>query len=147
VFVDFNISSEALAFWINELGYSGARRAGARVPIELPVELAIDKAVVHTVSVDISSGGLFVATAAPPAIGSAVAVVLHLDDGAPPLRSLGKVVHIVHEHGEGLRDESGTSRCAHPGAAIDLIGIAESARQRLAARVIRQLESLHRSVS
>ena len=128
-------SAEELVFWLNEISYSGKRPAGNRAPLVLDVELAYGDTVARTKTVDLSSSGIFIRSAAPPHLGASVGVVLHLDDGEDPLRALGQVVHIVKAQDSALGDESGKRRIAHPGVAVDLVGLSAQGRQRLARRV------------
>lgn len=131
----FDASTEDLVFWINELSYTGKRPAGSRATLELDVELAYETTVARTRTVDLSSSGLFIRSVAPPPLGAVVGVVLHLDDGAGPLRALGQVVHVVSAKDSALGDESGTPRIAHPGVAVDLVGLSPLGKQRMARRV------------
>ena len=128
-------SAEEIIFWINEISYSGKRPAGNRAPLELDVELAYGETVARTRTVDLSSSGIFIRSAAPPHVGASVGVVLHLDDGETPLRALGRVVHVVTAQDSGLGDESGARRIAHPGVAVDLVGLSAHGKQRMARRV------------
>lgn len=128
-------SAEEINFWINELGYTGKRAAGDRAPLVLDVELAYGDGVAKTRTVDISSSGIFVRSAAPPHLGASLGVILYLDDGDEPLRALGQVVHVVKEQDSALGDESGKRRIAHPGVAVDLVGLSAQGKQRLARRV------------
>lgn len=132
-------SAEELIFWLNEISYSGKRPAGKRAPLVLEVELAYGDTVAKSRTVDLSSSGIFIRSAAPPHVGASVAVVLHLDDGEEPLRALGQVVHVVKEQDSALGDESGKRRVAHPGVAVDLVGLSAHGKQRMARRVASEI--------
>lgn len=131
------VTPEELSFWLNELSWRGRRKAGARCPLELRVEVAHESSLIETTTLDISSSGLFFVSAAPPPLGSAVGLVLHLDDGHEPLKTLGQIVHVVSDRGADLGDEAGVNRCAHPGAAVDLVGLSKQGRERMGKRVAR----------
>jgi len=59
------------------------RRAHRRAPLEIEVSLESENNFYSGITNDISEGGVFVATVAPPPLGSEVVVMLTLGDGVP----------------------------------------------------------------
>ncbi|MFH1810653.1 MAG: PilZ domain-containing protein [Pseudomonadota bacterium] len=139
--LEASASVEEILFWVNELWFSRRRPGGPRCPIELQVVVAHGAQVSHTTTADLSASGLYAVMVDPPVRGAAVGVELYLDDDAPPLRTLGMVVKSVRGEDDLLIDDSGTRTCSHPGAAIDLVGLPDAGRQRLARCVQRALRT------
>jgi hypothetical protein len=144
VVLEAGASVEEIVFWVNELWFERRRPGGPRCPLELPVVLAHGTRVFRTRTTNLAEAGLFALIATPPARGEAVGVELHLDDGLPPLRALGMVVKSVRGEDDALVDDTGTVICAHPGVAIELVGLSAAGKRRLRQRIQQALRELRR---
>jgi uncharacterized protein (TIGR02266 family) len=73
------------------MDHSTQRRAHPRVALEVAVTLESDHNFYAGVVDDVSEGGVFIATHAPPPVGATVDLALTLGDGAAPFPCSGVV--------------------------------------------------------
>jgi len=99
-------------------------RAYARVPARLRVGWASAREFLVSYSENISRGGIFIATDAPPALREVVEISVELPDGKPPVTTQAEVVHRVTP--EQARAGGGVA-----GAGLQFIGGSDEFRQRV----------------
>ncbi|MBS2021650.1 MAG: PilZ domain-containing protein [Deltaproteobacteria bacterium] len=105
---------------------AGSRRAFTRVASKLRVEWGSAKELLVSWTENISHGGIFVATAAPPMLRETVELDLHLPDGGPPARVVAEVVQRTTE-----TEAKATGRIA--GVGLQFVGSNDDFRKRLEA--------------
>jgi len=100
------------------------RRSFGRVAVRLRVGWASRRAFLAVYSANISQGGVFVATPAPPALREVIELQLDLPDGEPPARTQAEVVQRIT-----VEEARASGRVA--GAGLQFIGSDDDFRRRL----------------
>jgi uncharacterized protein (TIGR02266 family) len=97
------------------------RRAAPRIESDrpVPVHFATVEEFILEYAANISAGGVFIRSSAPPPLETRVQVRLELPDGGPPAEATGLVVHRLTVEQAGPRREAGAGvRFLHPDSAF-----------------------------
>ena len=121
-----DVSAEARSVLdaLSRPGPEGGKRAYPRVRTRLQVKWKSAREFLVAYSENISRGGIFVATAKPPAVREIVELLLELPDAGPPARTDAEVVQCV-------TPEEARAQRRVAGAGLQFVGSDDEFRRRL----------------